>query len=218
MKPQKTLYYILMFLPLAVTLTALLYLPDQIPAHYGAGNEVTRWGSKYEALLFPAFTILFGCFLLAMAKQSKKQEKNGRNNEKVSIIAGMASLAVFNALTYYFLYTSFHKVENLSQVPVDLNQLIYGLLGITMIIMGNIMPKLRKNSVIGLRTGWSQKNETTWKKSQKFGGISFMIAGFSILVICFLTKGAACVLWTLGIIIILLIVDIWYTYKIAQKY
>ena len=33
---------------------------DQIPAHYGADNQVDRWGSKYESLIFPLLTILFG--------------------------------------------------------------------------------------------------------------------------------------------------------------
>lgn len=59
MKTKKWLYYTLM-LPLAATLIALPLLPDQIPAHYGADNQVDRWGSKYESLIFPLLTILFG--------------------------------------------------------------------------------------------------------------------------------------------------------------
>ena len=35
MKAKKILYVILMVLPLVVTLVALQFLPDQIPAHYG---------------------------------------------------------------------------------------------------------------------------------------------------------------------------------------
>ena len=63
MKIQKTIFYILMFLPLPVTLISLVFLPDQIPAHYGSDNQVTRWGSKYETLLFPVVTIIFGLFI-----------------------------------------------------------------------------------------------------------------------------------------------------------
>lgn len=51
------IYYVIMFLPLIVTLAALPFLPEQIPAHYGFDNKVNRWGSKYEALLFPIVTI-----------------------------------------------------------------------------------------------------------------------------------------------------------------
>lgn len=45
MKTKKVIYYILMFLPLIITLIVLPFLPYQIPAHYGFDNQVTRWGS-----------------------------------------------------------------------------------------------------------------------------------------------------------------------------
>ena len=61
------------------------------------------------------------------------------------------------------------------------------------------MPKLRMNSIAGLRTVWSMKNETTWKKSQRFGGISFIVGGVIIIIVCFLTKGFSCFWWTMGI-------------------
>lgn len=218
MKKKKIIFYSLMFLPLIVVLIALQFLPEQIPAHYGFDNQVTRWGSKYETLIFPVMTILFGYFMLGMAKFSSKQEGTGSNNENVCITAGIVSLAIFNAMTGYFLYADFNSIDNLSSIPLDLNQLLFGLLGVTMIILGNIMPKLRMNSVSGLRTVWSMKNEITWKKSQRFGGISFILGGIIIIIVCFLTKGLSCFLWTMGIVAILLTVDIYYTYTLSKKY
>ena len=87
-----------------------------------------------------------------------------------------------------------------------------------MIILGNIMPKLRMNSVVGLRSVWSMKNETTWKKGQRFGGISFIVSGIIIIMVCFLTKGISCFWWTMSIVAILLIVDTYYTYTLSKKY
>ena len=168
MKGKRIIFGILMFLPLAVVLAALPFLPDQIPAHYGFDNQVTRWGSKYEALLLPILTIVLGLFLLAMARYAAKHEESGKNNENVCLITGIVSLALFNLMTAYFLYTDFHKVENLSEAAFDVNQLIFGFFGLCMLIIGNVMPKLRMNSMIGLRTSWSMKNEQTWKKSQRF--------------------------------------------------
>ena len=218
MKIQKTIFYILMFLPLPVTLISLVFLPDQIPAHYGSDNQVTRWGSKYETLLFPVVTIIFGLFMLGISKFSSEQEKNGKNNEKICIVAGIFFLLIFNVMTGYFLYTDFNKVENLSTVPVDLSQLIFILLGIFMIVFGNIMPKIRMNSAMGLRTKWSMKNEITWKKSQRFGGISFMIVGILIILACSVTKGVVCYFWSIGILILSLAIDIYFTYRVAQIY
>ena len=123
MKKKMVVFYSLMFLPLVVVLIALQFLPEQIPAHYDMNNQVTRWGSKYETLIFPVITVLFGYFMLAMAKLSSKQEENGSNNKNVCIVTGIASLALFNAMTVYFLYADFNSIENLSSIALDINQL-----------------------------------------------------------------------------------------------
>lgn len=212
---KKILYYILMFFPLLITLIALPFLPNQIPAHYGFDNQVTRWGSKYEALFIPVMTIFMGYFLLAMAKIAAKQENSGKNNEKVCIITGIATLIVFNAMTCYFLYTDFNGIENLASVPTNIYQLLFRLLGIFMIVIGNIMPKLRMNSLIGLRTPWSLKNEITWKKSQRFGGITFIFAGIAIILISLFTNDFQCLVWSLVTIAIVVIIDVIYTFSIS---
>lgn len=215
---KKNVFYILMFLPLTAVLIALPFLPEQIPAHYGFDGQVTRWGSKYETLIFPAMTVLLGVIMFALAKFSSKQEENGSNNEKVCLAAGIASMALMNAMTAYFLYTDFCAVQNLSAMALDMNQLIFGLLGISMVILGNIMPKLRMNSAAGLRTVWSMKNDVTWKKSQRFGGISFIAGGAAIVIMCFFSKGAACFLWAMVILAVLVAVDVSYTYALSKKY
>lgn len=218
MKTKKNLFFILMFLPLLTTIIALIFLPEQIPAHYGMDGQVTRWGSKFETLGLPVFTIVFGFIMLAIAKYAGKQEATGSNNEKVTIVAGIATLLLFNGLTFYILYTSFHQVKDLNSVPVDINQLVFCGLGLCMVVLGNIMPKAKMNSMVGLRTVWSMKNEITWKKSQRFGGISFIIAGVLILIVSCLCKGTSCLMWFMGIMLATTAVDVFYTYRIAKKH
>ena len=218
MKIKKILCYILTFLPLVVTMIALPFLPEQIPAHYGMDNQVTRWGSKYEALIVPAITIVFGIFMLMLTKYTAKKEKDGKNNEKATLTAAIIALVIFNMLSFFFLYTDFNKIENLSLIPLNIDRLTFAGWGILMIILGNVMPKLRMNSIIGLRTKWSMKNETAWKKSQFCGGISFIAAGVIILIICILAKNIDYLMWVTGILAVLIVIDVWMTYKIAQKY
>ncbi len=71
---------------------------------------------------------------------------------------------VFDILTFYFLYADFHQVENLNDVPFSLTKISFGVLGIALIILGNIMPKLKRNSIIGLRTPWSMKKRCRLEK------------------------------------------------------
>lgn len=215
---NKNIFYFLMFLPLLVVLISLKFLPDQIPAHYGISGEVDRWGSKYETLIFPGVTIIFGIIMLIITKYASKQEKGGNNNQKIGIITGILLLLLFNIMTFYFLYTDFDKVENLASVPIDPSQLIFISLGVIIMILGNIMPKVKMNSMIGLRTTWSMKNEMTWKKSQRFGGISFIIIGILIIITNLFFHSPISILLSLIILVASLPFDIYYTYKVAKKY
>lgn len=217
MKAKKIILYVLMFLPLGFCLIALPFLPEQIPAHYGFNNQVDRWGSKYEVLIFPLISILFGIIMLVAAWYASKKEESGKNNENICIITGICCLVLFNAMAAYFLYTDFNQVQNLSSTGININQLIFAIIGIFMIIIGNIMPKTRLNSIIGLRTKWSMKNEAVWKKSQRFGGISFITAGIIIFVISLLTSGFTCLLISLSIILAVSIIDVIYTYIAAKN-
>lgn len=218
MKKKKSVLYILMFLPLLVTIIALPILPEQVPAHYGFDNQVTRWGSKYETLIYPICTILMGAFMLAMAKWSSKQEENGKNNEKILIISGIVIMLLFNVMNGFMLYTDFKQVENLSSISPDIYQILFGVMGVFMIVVGNVMPKVRMNSVVGLRTPWSMKNETTWKKSQRFAGITFMLAGVVTIVMCLLTAEMQCLFWSMGVLGVVVVADVIYSYLVAKKY
>lgn len=189
MKKLRTALYILMFLPLAAVLVCLPLLPESIPAHYGLTGQVDRWGSKFETIITPLMTVGFGFFMLAMAKVAAKEEKDGQNNEKAALITAIACLGVFCGLTAFVLYTAFTGLESFGDIPVDLFQGLGVLTGIGLVIVGNISPKLRKNSLIGLRTPWSMKNEAVWKKSQRVWGILAMAAGAAMAVLCLALKG-----------------------------
>lgn len=214
---KKKLYWILMLLPLAVVLIALQFLPDQIPAHYGAGGQVDRWGSKYETLIFPALTAVFGITMLALSKYASRREENGTNNEGTVLATGLFGMVLFDAMTLFFLYLDFRKIGNLSAASVDLYQLLFGILGLGMVVIGNIMPKVRMNSLIGLRTPWSMSSEGAWKKSQRFGGISFILGGLATVLVSLLTRGLFCFLWSMGILAVITVTSVIYTYFAAKK-
>lgn len=189
MKKLRIALFILMLLPLAAVLACLPFLPESIPAHYGFTGQADRWGSKFETLFTPLMTLGFGLFMLAMAKVAARDEKDGQNNERVALITAIVSLLVFNGLAAFVLYTSFTGLERFSDMPVDLSQIVGVLTGGGLIVMGNVMPKLRKNSLIGLRTKWSMKNDITWKKCQRIWGILSILSGIGMLAAALFVKG-----------------------------
>ena len=110
----ENLFTVLMYLPLAMALIALPFLPERIPAHYDAAGLVTRWGSRFEVLILLPCVILFGFFLRFMANITGDLE--GKNWKKISLLIGCAGLLVFNVLMIFILYTSFGQVEDISHL------------------------------------------------------------------------------------------------------
>lgn len=216
MKTKRVLYVVLMLLPLVMTLAALPLLPEQIPAHYGPDNVVTRWGSKYETLVFPAMSILFGLLMLLIARAAGKQENGGGNNARICMTAGAWGLVLFNGMTAYFLGTDFAQLEDLSQAAVDLDSLMWSVLGVGLIVLGNIMPRTKRNSLLGLRTVWSMSSEQAWKKSQRFGGIVSMVSGAAVIAVCLAADGTLCTVACLGILLAMAAADVSYSYLAAK--
>lgn len=213
---NKKLFYILMFLPLVASIVALLFLPDLIPAHYNIENKVDRWGSKYEILIFPIVTILFGQFLLIMGRIAKKQEVQGNNNEKNSLIIGICSLLIFNIISGVMIYSSLSTADKLSFATFEFEQILFFFVGIIFIVIGNVMPKLKKNSVLGFRTKYSMKNDEIWKKCQRISGITTMITGVVILIFSLIFHHLTLYILTISTMLFSLITDLIYSHKISK--
>ena len=91
-------------------------------------------------------------------------------------------------------------------------------MGLGLVITGCFMPKLGRNSLIGLRTSWSMKNEITWEKNQRFAGISFIVCGALSVVAGLFLEELAAMFIVLGLLIIDTVICVIYSYKIAKKY
>lgn len=219
MKIRKSLYIIyiiLVLLPLAVTAAVMPYLEKTIPTHYGANFQADGFGSKYTVFIFPAIVLIIGAFIFGIAKLTNLFETNGnRSNERVVMICGLVVVALFNAMAYYFLYAAYVPVYNLLEMPINVESFVFFVLGIGLIIIGNIMPKTRKNSVVGMRTMWSMKNDVTWKKSQLIGGICLMLAGIAFVVMSVI--GVA-LYWYIAILLIAVAISVLYSYIVSRKY
>ena len=211
---NKKLLYVLMFLPLLASLIALQFLPNVIPAHYNIHNDVDRWGSKYEILILPVLIIGFGIFSLVMGKIAQKQEPQGNNNEKSSLFISNCVLLIFNMLSGFMIYSSLNKIEKLEFASLTFIQIAFIIIGIFLIVISNIMPKVKRNSILGFRTKQTMKNDEIWKKCQRLSGLTGVMVGFIIIVISFLFDNTTLIIAVLIITFIKLGIDIAYSYKV----
>lgn len=182
-------------------LTALLFaaegvvlsmLPDTVPVHYNFAGEVDRMGSKLEFLLFPAIAAVCGViFTLAARHCGKKGDRDSVLQEKIMLGAAFADVVLFGGLGLYVMVLAARYTPGDAgpAVTADLPRLIVTGVGLLLVLLGNAMPKARRNTLFGLRTKWSMADDEAWRKSQRFGGFSAVGLGFALIASGMLLSG-----------------------------
>lgn len=219
MKNKKFLliYIILTVLPLVMSITAMFFMPDKVPVHYGPSGAVDRFGSKYELMILNVFSVVIAVVMWFSSSRSSKNESSTKNNERIILITGALILALFLILNAFFLCLAFKGAESIYDAPVDIGRLICGLFGVFFVISGNIMPKVKPNPIIGMRTKWSMKNDNIWKKQQRVSGILLLIAGLVLIILAFIFKGMMAIIAMVTVIILMSIIGTIYSYLSAKN-
>jgi uncharacterized membrane protein len=197
----------LVLLSIVVSVIFISMMPDQVPMHYNAAGQVDRMGSKYENLIFPGAMVVIGASLL-LAGQKKDLK---RSEEIVVLSTGISLLVVFNVLNAILLYKAL-TYETGATLDMEISKLIFVVLGVLFVVLGNVMPKVRRNNMVGLRTRWSKSSDSVWQKSQRFGGIASVICGILLLIGALFLNGE-----TAAVILIVLLVA-WATLCVGASY
>ncbi|HIT90826.1 MAG TPA: SdpI family protein [Candidatus Merdenecus merdavium] len=214
MKDKKeVLFNILMFLPMLVVLISLFYLPKDIPAHYGEGFAVDRWGSKYETLIYGVIPIAFGGIMRIISQTETKQ-----SNKKAKVYGGIIGLAVFNIIILGFIYNAF-RLTSLSEqlIIINLSKIFLVTLGISLVVTGNIVSKAKRNKLTGIRYSGTITDEKTWNIRQRIGGSIMMLVGIIIVIINLIFKSNNLVIFITLILLIAVIPATILVNRIALK-
>lgn len=146
------------------------YLPIEVPMHYTNGI-VDRYEEKFFVMsIFFAFSFILllitYLFLLFDNKNTNKQ----KINTPITIFMIIFTLSI-NVL---FLI-------NVKDESLKTEKFLFVLIGLFFILMGNYTPRIKKkNLFIGIRTAATLNDDTTWKKTQRFGGFILVILGILI--------------------------------------
>ena len=211
MKKLYAICYGVILLCIIGTAILLIFTPDTIPAHYNFAGEVDRFGSKYENLIFPLFAIIMGAFFILLAKLQRK--KGLAVNEKILLYTGICTLLFFTVFGFYFMLKAIrYDPDETATFSIDVMKFTGIAIGIMLVILGNIMPKARRNAMFGLRTKWSMANDNVWQKSQRFGGITSVLCGLAMIIVSVIIPGV----WNL--IVTTVIVIVWITLCVIASY
>lgn len=166
---------------LMIGTTLYLYptLPDKIPTHWEASGIADNYQDKSHiympiALYFLSFVFIAMFRFLDPKKKNYDKSKSAMNT--VQTLLGFFSFAIW-------LFTLF---EVYYEGQFDNRYLLYPLTGCIFIFFGNVMPKIKANYFVGLRTPWTLANEEVWYLSHRFCGKVWFFGGWIYMLIGFL--------------------------------
>ncbi len=195
---------------LAPILVGLLFwhrLPDTMATHWGADGNVDGWSSKAFAVFgMPLIMVLVHWLCLWGTTKDPKQK--GQGKKPFSLIFWMVPMISWFSSS--FLYGTALGAE------YNIGSVVFGLLGVMFMVIGNYMPKVKQNYTLGIKVVWALHNEENWNATHRFGGKVWFLGGFLILLLAFFPEKIF-VLAVFPLILILASVPMLYSYLYYKK-
>ena len=89
--------------------------------------------------------------------------------------------------------------------------------GVLFVVVGNNLPKVRKNETLGIRVPWAMWDEENWNATHRFGGRVWVIGGFLCLVCGLMPGGEIPMLIFIGVILTVAVAPCLYSYLYYKK-
>lgn len=154
-------------------------LPDRVAINFGINGQPQQYSSKDFAVFgIPLITSAMQLMLCLITNLFNKTDTKDLINRAIRF---------YNPAIYYFAYVSL-LLHALGQMK-DPTSVIFTIMAVVFVVMGNYMPKMRRNMFLGIRTPHTLTDQDVWDKTQRFTGIITIICGIAMLPFALMKKG-----------------------------
>lgn len=163
-----TISSFLILLPMFVGLILWNKLPNKLPGHYNLYNEVDRYDPKWVIVfVLPLVMLAMHMFASILTLLSKKQDIP----DKVLTVLFAICPLLSNVISYISYSTALNK-----SIP-NVGAIIYVILGLIYMLLGNYLPKVQNNHVLGVRIKTTFESRMNWNYSNRLAGWCLVICG-----------------------------------------
>ena len=169
---RKVFFFEILLIAAALVATVLLYprLPAKVPIHWNLHSQPDNYGPRWVLyLLGPGFmAAVMGLTWLLPWLSPKRFEIAGflQTYNRVMLLLFAMMAYVFGAL----LWADCGRA-------IDMGRTILCGACLFLVLVGNVMGKLRRNFYIGVRTPWALADERVWNATHRFAAKTFVAGG-----------------------------------------
>lgn len=152
-------------------------MSETLPTHWGFNNKIDGYSSKFTTLittpLLLIFLNIFSCFMLDNDPKNKD-----KNNFVITI--GKATIPLVMLIT--FVISVFYGLGKKINVMVIISIFV----GFLLILIGNYLPKTKRNYTVGIKLPWTLNSDENWNKTHRLAGYFFILGGIFFLLTPFI--------------------------------
>lgn len=151
------------------------HLPEApVAIHFNAAGQADGFAPRDIAIgIFPVqlavITLLFWV-LPALMPENSRLERSATAYGTIWIFISLFITAINGMI-----------IARALGVNVPVTTVILVGIGALYLILGNVMPKIRYNTVMGIRTPWTLASERVWDATHRFSGPVFMLGGLVLI-------------------------------------
>jgi uncharacterized membrane protein len=168
-----------------VALATLPYLPEVIPIHWNIYGDADGFTTRLiGAFSFPVIITITAAFLVILPRFETIRATFDDSRDIYAIVI-FATACLLLGLELTNLMSS----AGMDVLPVAV--VFNVLLGFFFMVIGSLMPYVRRNTTVGFRLPWTIRSERVWNETHCHGGPVFVIAGILIVLVSLIGgKGA----------------------------
>ena len=192
---------IVTLLPILAGLIFWNRLPEVMATHFGTDNAANGFSSRAFAVFgIPLFCLaLLWVGALVTSHDPRRQNISPRLFTLVLWIAPADSLVGAAAIYPY-------------NLGYEMNITFFGdlLMGLMLVVVGNYLPKARRNYTVGIRIPWTLADEENWNRTHRLAGFLWVVCGILILILTL--TGIAPAGWSFGLLLAAVLVPCIYSF------
>jgi uncharacterized membrane protein len=187
-------------------------LSQTVPVHYGLNGTIDRYGTKNEFLAGPL--ILIGVSVLVYlllrflsAIDPKKQIKYGQETFQKLALGVVIFLAALNVA---IIFATVHR-------GFQLHKLMFPIIGLLFVFLGNIMNSIKPNYFAGIRTPWTLESEDNWRATHRLASKIWFAGGIILTIAMLFLPAKAGTIFFISCVAIMVLIPVIYSFVYFKK-
>lgn len=173
---QYIVAYVILALSCMISIYSFLVLPETLIVQWGIDHQLSNdMPRDIFAMGYPPFAFFMTWLMIFVMNKplNKHDDKQSR-----SVLAYVAVMIGFISIATQFWIV----LANATDVKITAGLFVSFLFAGVLILLGNIMGKIKPNKYVGFRVGWTMNSDENCLATHRFGGKMMMISGLMMLI------------------------------------